>query len=193
MKIYINAKKNPVCAVAGKLIRGDQNTALVHICIPRRADGVDLGGLAWAVNIENAAGKTDVYIPGDVSTDDSAIRFTWHPAGIATAKPGITRFEIEGTGGTVETPLVWQSAAYILKIEDDLNATPDAEDLPLDVLNPENAGKLLCIAPDGRITAISLGPGLAIENNALVITGAVTTNAAVCGQAVCGAAICGKE
>lgn len=193
MKIYINAKKNPVCAVAGKLIRGDQNTVLVHICIPRRVDGVDLGDLAWAVNIENAAGKTDVCIPEDVSADDSAIRFTWQPAGIATAAPGITRFEIEGTGGTVETPRVWQSAAYMLKIEDDLNNAPDAEDIPPDVLNPLNAGKLLCIAPDGSLRAISLGPGLAIENGVLVITGTSTTTTAVCGQAVCGAAICGKE
>lgn len=193
MKIYINARKNPVCAVAGKLIRGDQNTTLVHICIPRRADGVDLGDLAWAVNIENAAGKTDVYSPVDVSTDAAAIRFTWQPSGIATAAPGITRFEIEGTGGTTETPMVWQSAAYMLKIEDDLNDAPEAEDIPSDVLSPENAGKLLCIAADGRITAISLGPGLAIENGVLVITGTATTTAAICGQAVCGEAICGKE
>lgn len=193
MKIYINAKKDPVCAVAGKLIRGDQNTTVIHICVPRRVDGVDLGSLDWTVNIENAAGHTGVYVPEDVAVDDIAVRFEWTPSGIATACPGITRFEIEGTGAQEDVPLVWQSAAYILKIEDDLDHLPSGDDIPEDIITPENAGKILCIAADGSLKALSLGDGLAIVDGALVITGISTTTAAVCGYAVCGEAICGKE
>jgi hypothetical protein len=55
----------------------------------------------------------------------------------------------------------------------------------------ENAGKLLYVGDDGKVTVLTLGTGLKIVNGVLTITSAAVT-AAICGEStICGNTICG--
>lgn len=80
------------------LIKGDKRTAIIRMAIKRRNNGVDLEGLAWKINVVNAAGQEDVYTPSAVVKDDNGIFVEWMPKGIATAAEGYTRYQLVGLG-----------------------------------------------------------------------------------------------
>lgn len=54
----------------------------------------------------------------------------------------------------------------------------------------ENAGKLLYVGTDGKVTVLALGEGLEIIDGMLTVT-SVRVTEAICGEAVCGKVICG--
>ena len=54
----------------------------------------------------------------------------------------------------------------------------------------ENAGKLLYVGTDGKVTVLALGEGLEIIDGMLTVT-SVRVTEAICGEAVCGNSVCG--
>lgn len=90
MRVIVSAQKSTNDRVIATLIRGDNITTALKIAIPRYEGGVDLSGLAWAVNICAADRRTDVFVPVDVEVCDHEVRFEWRPGGIATAAEGLT-------------------------------------------------------------------------------------------------------
>lgn len=123
--INLSARKTGGGVVA-TLIRGDNHTTRLEIAVARNARDVDLGGLAWRVNICAADGRTDVYTPTEVVVDDREIRFGWLPGGIATAAVGLTEFTVVGMADA-ENPPVWKSDKQYLQIDDCVDAQPSGE------------------------------------------------------------------
>jgi len=109
----------------GPLVRGDNETTIVRIIIPRMSGGVDLADLAWMINIKNAEGATDVIVITDAEIDDKSISFEWLPGGVATSASGQTQFWVEGVN---TDGLVWQSGTYILRFADKPDAAPSDAD-----------------------------------------------------------------
>ena len=70
--INLSARKTGGGVVAA-LIRGDNHTTRLEIAVARNARDVDLGGLAWRVDICASDGRTDVYTPTEVVVDDREI------------------------------------------------------------------------------------------------------------------------
>lgn len=114
-------------AMAGTLIRGDNATTALKLVIPRRDGGVDLAELAWSVQIRNADGATDAYVPKEVRTGERVITFDWLPGGVATSAVGMTEFMVAGMADADDPP-VWQSATYYLKIDERVEAEPSDEE-----------------------------------------------------------------
>lgn len=110
-------------AVVGTLIRGDNGTTALKLVIPRMGGGVDLAELAWSVQIRNADGATDAYVPKEVHVDERAVMFDWRPGSVATSAEGMTEFMVQGVRDADDPP-VWQSATYYLKIDDRIGADP---------------------------------------------------------------------
>lgn len=110
-------------AVVGTLIRGDNGTTALKLVIPRRDGGADLAELAWSVQIRNADGATDAYVPKEVHAGEREITFDWRPGSVATAAVGVTEFMVQGVLDADDPP-VWQSATYYLKIDDRIDADP---------------------------------------------------------------------
>lgn len=114
--------KTPVSWPVARLMRGDENSVEIKMCVDRFADGVDLGGLTWMLSIKNAAGETDVRQLEAHETEDK-IELLWRPAGIATKEPGETQIWISGFDGEEK---IWNTERYKIEIADrEETTTPD--------------------------------------------------------------------
>lgn len=109
-------------------IQGDSRTQAVQLRVPRRANGVDLSGLGWAVNVQNAAGDTDVYALTPV-IDDNCISLEWLIRGVACAAIGVTTCMLEGVGEDGDgNALVWQSGTGTITVKPATEATPSEDE-----------------------------------------------------------------
>ena len=113
-----------------KLIVGDSNSQVVRIIVPRHFGGVDLGALAWAVEVRNANGATDIYYIYDKQTDPDVIELFWKLTGTATSAVGVTEFQVQGLeDDTGAGPVIWQSGVYCMQIlPDEIEHVPGSEE-----------------------------------------------------------------
>lgn len=113
-----------------KLIVGDSNSQVVRIIVPRHFGGVDLGALAWAVEVRNANGATDIYYIYDKQTDPDVIELFWKLTGTATSAVGVTEFQVQGLeDDTGAGPVIWQSGVYCMQIlPDEIEHVPGREE-----------------------------------------------------------------
>lgn len=113
-----------------KLIVGDSNSQVVRIIVPRHFGGVDLGALAWAVEVRNANGATDIYYIFDKQTDPECIELFWKLTGTATSAVGVTEFQVQGLeDDTGAGPVIWQSGVYCMQIlPDEIEHVPGNEE-----------------------------------------------------------------
>ena len=81
------------------LIKGDKRTTIIRMELRRRYGGVDLSGLAWKINVVNAAGEEDVFTPSsEVVVTETDIMVEWMPRGVATSHEGQTQYQLVGVG-----------------------------------------------------------------------------------------------
>ncbi len=113
-----------------KLIVGDSNSQMVRIIVPRYFGGVDLEPLAWAVEVKNAAGSTDIFYIWDKQTDPDCIELFWKLTGTATSAVGVTEFQVQGLeGDSGAGPVIWQSGVYCMQIlPDEIEHIPGSEE-----------------------------------------------------------------
>jgi len=123
----ISANKRTTNIAALQLVRNDRHTQIVRFRVPKSEGGIDLSGLAWAVNIVNADGDTDVSYLGTGTVVDDIIVIDWTVGAVATACAGTTTFELQGVSGDDEDALVWQSAARTINVIEDVDANPSVD------------------------------------------------------------------
>lgn len=127
----IAMSKAPDASPVLRLVRGDNGAAILRMKVDRFDGGVDLAGLMWMVNVENAAGGGDVIPLADVQASDAAVCAEWLIGGVATAVEGDTTFALEGVRNG-DSAVIWQSGARVLRIYADVDATPgDVEEAQL--------------------------------------------------------------
>ena len=105
------------------LVRYDAHKSMIRGVLDRYADGVDLSTLGWSVSVINSAGDTDSVLV-TVTTGERQITLDWDIAGVATAELGYTMFQFYGVYEDQQNEEVhrWRSAAYLMKIGEDLDA-----------------------------------------------------------------------
>lgn len=127
----IAMSKAPDASPVMRLVRGDSGAAILRMRVDRFDGGVDLAGLTWMVNVENAAGGGDVILLADVQASDAALCAEWLIGGVATAAAGDTTFSLMGVCDG-DSAVIWQSGARVLRIYADVDASPgDVEEAQL--------------------------------------------------------------
>ncbi len=120
--IIKRANKNDGGCIA-TLIRGDNRTT--EICFIANAPELP----AWRGKIVNAAGATDSVVLEHEQMVGGRVMLRWRPnSAVATAVVGQTRVQLEGFADNPER-LVWQSAVYILQIDEGMEAEPTEEEI----------------------------------------------------------------
>ena len=93
---------------------GDNNTMLIRLAVPIRADGIDLSDMTWTIKVENSDKVQDHHDPDNVQIDGDSIYVDWIVHGTATATVGLTQYQLEGT--KIENELCWQSRKLFLNV-----------------------------------------------------------------------------
>ena len=119
MIVIIHASKQPTFSPVVDAMQGDSNTMVIRFLVPAMADGIDLTGLKWQVDVYNSAGESES-VPPDVLIEDGNIRCDWHVGGIATKEDGITTFQLSGATGSS----VWQSHPSYLNVHKSKRIAP---------------------------------------------------------------------
>ena len=126
----ITLTKIPASAPVLRLVRGDNDSAILRMIVDRYDGGVDLAELTWLVNVLNADGEFDAYPLQNVAVSETSLSVEWLIGGTATRVEGETKFELEGVRG--EDAVVWQSGFRVLMIYPDVSGFPqDAEEAEL--------------------------------------------------------------
>lgn len=111
MIVMIHANKQPIHSPLVDVMQGDSNTMIIRYLVPVMADGIDLTGLNWQIDITNSAGESETIDP-TVNVDIGIIECDWRVGGIATSIDGITTFQLSGVNGD----MVWQTFPAYLNV-----------------------------------------------------------------------------
>lgn len=103
-----------------RMVRNDKLTSLIQFNIPRSVNGIDLGGMNWAVNVVNAADEYEAQ-KCTVKDGGETIVALWTVTGIATSVVGKTQFQLEGTAPDGR---VWQSDLYYNEVGESISRAP---------------------------------------------------------------------
>ena len=101
------------------VMRGDNNTMMIRLVVPIRADGIDLSDMVWTIKVENSDKVQDHHEPDNVQIDGDSIYVDWIVRGTATAAAGLTQYQLEGT--KIENELCWQSRKLFLNVHDSID------------------------------------------------------------------------
>lgn len=106
-------------------IRGDSDTHIIRMEVPRFYGGVDLAALMWMVTAKNANGATEEYVMDKTDVSGSIVGMDWKLRGTATAAEGVTEFMLAGFSGE---NVVWQSGTYRIRIDGKIEHIPGSEE-----------------------------------------------------------------
>ena len=106
-------------------IRGDSDTHIIRMEVPRFYGGVDLAALMWMVTAKNANGATEEYVMDKTDVSGSIVGMDWKLRGTATAAEGVTEFMLAGFSGE---NVVWQSGTYRIRIDGKIEHVPGSEE-----------------------------------------------------------------